>query len=1028
MSVLRLVSGFALLASAFTLVAAPAQAGRPRAQHEAAGHLTWASPQANPIALSPDGAFVYVANTTSNTVSVISTATQSVVRNIGVGLEPVSVAVRPDGNEVWVANHVSDSVSVIDTDPASASYRRVVETIQDLDVASGVTDFDEPVGVAFASSSKAYVALSSTNRIAIVDATTYSVTGHLAITAQDPRAIAVANGRLYVTAFESGNKTELSSCGLTGAAPDCTLLLPDLFNFATNPNVPGLDKNIVIDSQVPDRDLFVFETTNDTEAKDPVSGIGTLLYGIVVDAADNVYITQTDALNDINGITSAGFRTDPFPSPSGDGDVNLADLENRMFLNEIAVVDCSGAGQTCSFNPGTDVFDLDGGVPTPSTALATPYGIALSADGSTIVGTAAGTSRVFSMGSGGGNLQLLDLEDTGVSGDEGQQIPRGIAFDSTGATGTAYVLNTLENTVSVVTVGSGGALTLGARIAVGSDKTPAAVRRGRIAFNNAFAASTGSFSCASCHPDGNTDQLLWRIGGECFLDQGPGQECIPFEDEPRTTMPVRGLRDSLPLHWDGTLGDPFGGDNGANGTGGGGGSNCTLGAGGDQQPCFRQLVDASLSGVMCAQVDTNPVDGHFRECVNGPSGLPGLLSVAERDDMATFLERVSYPPARSRSTTDLVSAPGPSEVCDRPDPDTGTPAAPNALCGFEDFFLDQGGVANDPQTCADSNAGCHELPLGTATNSEVLQAFDAPTMRGMTDRFVQFSLAPTGSVEFLFLANIGVGPPLLFPPNDIPPLEPSIQWDPDVGMREITTFGAAFAVFDPTYNVRPLNIFEMFEEASTGHSGALGRQVSLNTTTTASCTPLPCDVDDLLADLELADERGLVNLGGVGMRFGGGRQISYLQATSQYQVGEAKLSRAQMIAEAQTGTLIATLTANLRSGVSEDTPQPLIAPTGAQCDTPGGPNDPNLPSGSSFSFEGAHVVTGDAVFLNGQDTGLTVTVTGTSTACGSTDGHITTQALSVSGLPGTATQTALGTDLLQIRSANGLLSNEMPLP
>ena len=174
-----------------TLLLTPsARAGRPRTVHEPVGHLTFTSPQSNPIALSPDGAFLYVANTANNAVAVVNTATRVFERQIAVGLEPVSVAVRPDGMEVWVANHVSDSVSVIDTDPGSASYRQVVETIQDLGP-DGATRFDEPVGVAFASNSKAYVALSSRNQVAIVDATSYAVTGALNVRAQEPRAIAV---------------------------------------------------------------------------------------------------------------------------------------------------------------------------------------------------------------------------------------------------------------------------------------------------------------------------------------------------------------------------------------------------------------------------------------------------------------------------------------------------------------------------------------------------------------------------------------------------------------------------------------------------------------------------------------------------------------------------------------------------------------------------------------------------------------------------------------------------------------------
>ncbi|HEX2484334.1 MAG TPA: YncE family protein, partial [Myxococcota bacterium] len=133
------------------------EAGRPRppSTHESVGFQNFQSPQANPIALSPDGSKLYVANTTSGTVSVISTGTSSVIATVNVGVEPVSVAVRPDGLEVWVSNHVSDSVSVIDTNPASPTFHRVKETIQEFD-AAGATLFDEPVGIAFASNAKAY--------------------------------------------------------------------------------------------------------------------------------------------------------------------------------------------------------------------------------------------------------------------------------------------------------------------------------------------------------------------------------------------------------------------------------------------------------------------------------------------------------------------------------------------------------------------------------------------------------------------------------------------------------------------------------------------------------------------------------------------------------------------------------------------------------------------------------------------------------------------------------------------------------
>ena len=64
------------------------------------GHQNFASPQANPIVVDPMGLLVYVANTTSNSVSVINARSGAVVAEIPVGLEPVSLALRPDGTEL----------------------------------------------------------------------------------------------------------------------------------------------------------------------------------------------------------------------------------------------------------------------------------------------------------------------------------------------------------------------------------------------------------------------------------------------------------------------------------------------------------------------------------------------------------------------------------------------------------------------------------------------------------------------------------------------------------------------------------------------------------------------------------------------------------------------------------------------------------------------------------------------------------------------------------------------------------------
>src|SRR3972149_3604041 len=67
------------------------------------------------IAITPSGARAYVANSGSNTVSVIDTVTNTVTTTIPVGSNPVGIAITPSGARAYVTNQGSNTVSVIDT-------------------------------------------------------------------------------------------------------------------------------------------------------------------------------------------------------------------------------------------------------------------------------------------------------------------------------------------------------------------------------------------------------------------------------------------------------------------------------------------------------------------------------------------------------------------------------------------------------------------------------------------------------------------------------------------------------------------------------------------------------------------------------------------------------------------------------------------------------------------------------------------------------------------------------------------------
>ena len=64
--------------------------------------------------MSPDGKYLYVANRSDNTVSVISTIAFSIEQTYDVGTDPRDCAVSPNGRYVLTANYNGGTVTIID--------------------------------------------------------------------------------------------------------------------------------------------------------------------------------------------------------------------------------------------------------------------------------------------------------------------------------------------------------------------------------------------------------------------------------------------------------------------------------------------------------------------------------------------------------------------------------------------------------------------------------------------------------------------------------------------------------------------------------------------------------------------------------------------------------------------------------------------------------------------------------------------------------------------------------------------------
>ncbi|MGB6043551.1 MAG: ankyrin repeat domain-containing protein, partial [Pirellulales bacterium] len=408
--------------------------------------------------------------------------------------------------------------------------------------------------------------------------------------------------------------------------------------------------------------------------------------GITVDSQGTVFIAQTDARNDVNG--RAGTKKH-----------GMKEMENRAFLNQITKVGFQdGKAQKPEF---INLEPLPPQHPEQGLALATPYAVQVSLDDSTLVAVAAGSDKLFTVDAKSG--VVLGRVAVGV-------VPRGIALENTdhGKPSRAWVYNAVADTVSVIDLSDTSNPKVEGFLKL-DDPTHKQVKLGRTWFNSAAVSSTGTFSCESCHPDNNTDQLLWVLKTPIVTG---GNQIMP-----RSTMPVRGLRDTAPFHWDGVLGDPYGGNNSASIFA----SVEPVADPKDQTTSARHLVDVSLAEILKAHGDDQIND----------EGKPGGFTAAERDDLAMYLLSVPFPPAQRRAYDNVVSQ--------------------SAQEGFKLFHLDGD---HDPKQSRPNVCGnCHRMPHLVSTNTPGT-GMEAPTWRGAYDRFLILPQGRLNIVEFPFYRDV----------------------------------------------------------------------------------------------------------------------------------------------------------------------------------------------------------------------------------------------------------------------------------
>ncbi len=397
--------------------------------------------QPTDIVMTADGSRLFVANRGSNNVSVIntSTATPTFIKNVNVGTNPEHLAISPDGTRLWISNAGSNTLTKISTTGTNAI------TTPSINVGAA------PGGIAFSPNGDyAYVANQNSGTVSVINTSNNTVKLLTGTVGANPTDIVVNNDT------NTGYITTLSGKVTT-------------FNTATNTVTGAITtgKNATAATLSPDRKILITANTDDTiTAIDTGNGAildtlqtdpnpepgtpaityhpnGTAIY--VTDAQDNAIrkasVTIVIAPNTAPELVE--ILKDPADPATGtvmgsivgfdaDGDTLTYNLTNPP-----------GSGTTITVDPDTGDFSY-----TPSTvqrlaAANTPnptatFNVTLS-DGRDSIDVPVSVP-----------ISALELANSTTAGTGS---PAGVVLNANGS--RAYVTNKTTNTITVIDTATG---------------------------------------------------------------------------------------------------------------------------------------------------------------------------------------------------------------------------------------------------------------------------------------------------------------------------------------------------------------------------------------------------------------------------------------------------------------------------------------------------------------------------------------------------------------------------------------------
>jgi YVTN family beta-propeller protein len=150
----------------------------------------------NPIrlAITPDGSRVYVSNQGENTVSVINTQTGKVAGTLAVEDGPGELTVSPDGHRLYVAHEFQQTDGVVEVFDLTTNQPTLLDSVP-------IHGTEAKDVLVTPDNGTVYVANTARHEVDLINAMTYQVTA-IPTTKGQPRRLAISGNRVFATIWE----------------------------------------------------------------------------------------------------------------------------------------------------------------------------------------------------------------------------------------------------------------------------------------------------------------------------------------------------------------------------------------------------------------------------------------------------------------------------------------------------------------------------------------------------------------------------------------------------------------------------------------------------------------------------------------------------------------------------------------------------------------------------------------------------------------------------------------------------------